>query len=330
MRSFRSLPSREAGFVEPMECLAVAKLPDGPDWVYEIKLDGYRAIAINANGKVNLYSRNRKPLDRQYSHIVEALKDLPENTVIDGEVVALDDGGLPNFNLLQHSRSQASRIRYFVFDLLVYRNRDLRGLPLVERRDILKSALKFASPRICIAEYFEVSAQGMLESTAERGLEGVVAKRKDGRYEAGKRSGSWCKYRLNRGQELVIGGYLPGPHGIDSIIVGYYKESELTYVARVRAGFVPATRRQVFAKLHPLQVPICPFVNLPEAEKGRWGAGLTSEDMKKCVWVQPEAVARIEYLEWTEGDHLRHAKFSGLREDKDARSVAREHGGRHV
>lgn len=327
MRSLRSLPSREAGFIEPMECLAVTKLPDGPEWVYEIKLDGYRALAINANGKLSLYSRERKSFSRQYQHVFDALGDLPQNTVVDGEIVALDDAGRPNFNLLQHSQSQAKRICYFVFDLLIYDNRDLTQLPLVERREILKSKLTLPSPRGRIVEYFEASAEAMLRSAREHGLEGVVAKRKNSRYEAGKRTGAWAKFRLNSGQELVIGGYVPGAHGVDSLIVGYYKGSELVYVARVRNGFVPETRRQVFAKLRPLEVPECSFVNLPEKEKGRWGTGLTADDMQKCVWVHPELVARIEYLEWTEGDRLRHAKFAGLRDDKDARSVIKEHGG---
>ena len=115
MRSLRFLTNREAGFVEPMECLAVTKLPDGPDWVYEIKLDGYRALAINSNGKLSLYSRNRQSFNRQYRHLFDALHELPQNTVVDGEVVALDDDGRPNFNLLQYSQRQASRICYFVF-----------------------------------------------------------------------------------------------------------------------------------------------------------------------------------------------------------------------
>jgi DNA ligase D-like protein (predicted ligase) len=324
MRSLNSLPIREASFVEPMECLAVPKLPGGSDWVYEIKLDGYRALAINSKGKLNLYSRKRKSFNRQYQHIFDALRDLPENTVVDGEIVALDDAGRPNFNLLQHSRSQAPRICYFVFDLLVYQNRDLMQLPLIERREILRQALKFKSPAIRVAQYFETSAETMLQSVREQGLEGVVAKRKDSRYEAGKRSGAWAKYRLNSGQELVIGGYVPGAHGVESIIVGYYKESELIYVARVRNGFVPTTRRQVFGKLRPLIVPDCPFSNLPETHKGRWGTGLTADDMRKCIWVRRELVARIEYLEWTDGDHLRHAKYIGLCEDKDACTVLRE------
>jgi DNA ligase D-like protein (predicted ligase) len=321
------MPDRAAAFIEPMECLAVPKLPDGPEWVYEIKLDGYRALAINSDGNLGLYSRKRKSFHRQYLRIFEALRELPQDTVVDGEIVALDDAGRPNFNLLQHFRAEASRIGYFVFDLLVYQGRDLTQLPLIQRREILRTKLQFQSPLIRIAQYFETSAATMLQSAREQGLEGVVAKRRDSRYEAGKRSGSWAKFRLNAGQELAIGGYVPSPHGLDSIIVGYYKASELIYVAKIRNGFVPATRRQVFAKLQPLVTPNCPFANLPESHKGRWGTGLTAEDMKKCNWVRPELVVRIEYLEWTESDHLRHSKFAGLRDDKDARAVVKEHAG---
>jgi DNA ligase D-like protein (predicted ligase) len=327
MPDLQALSVREAGFIEPMECLAVTQLPEGADWVYEIKLDGYRAVAVNANGKLSLYSRNRKSFNRQYPYIVEALKELPANTVVDGEVVALDEAGRPNFNLLQHSRSAAKNICYFVFDLLVCENRDLTRLSFVERREAMKAVLKFISPRLRIAEHLETMGEEMLRVARELGLEGIVAKRRDGRYEAGRRSGSWAKFRLNNGQELVIGGYIPGAQGVDSIIVGYYRGSELIYVARVRNGFVPATRRLVLGKLRPSTVAICPFVNLPETHKGRWGDGLTADDMKKCVWVRPKVVAQIEYLEWTEGDHLRHSKFAGLREDKDATSVTKEHRG---
>jgi bifunctional non-homologous end joining protein LigD len=192
---------------------------------------------------------------------------LPENTVVDGEIVGLDDSGRPNFNYLQHSRSQAKRIHYFVFDLLICNNRDLRQLPLIERRDVLRAKLKFKSSRVRIAEYFETSVAVILQSAREQGLEGIIAKRKDSRYEAGKRTGAWAKYRLNSGQELVIGDYIPGPYGVDSIIVGYYKESKLIHVARVRNGFVPLTRKQVFARLQPLTMPDCHFANLPKRKK---------------------------------------------------------------
>ena len=321
MKSFSS-----ASFIEPMECLAVPKLPDGSQWVYEIKLDGYRAIAVKSTGNLNLFSRRRNSFNRQYPLVVEALAELPDNTVIDGEIVALDESGRPDFNLLQHYRTEASRIHYFVFDLLVHANRDLTRLPLIERRQILNS-LKFQSSRIRIAEYFETSVENMLSAVRAQSLEGIVAKRKDSQYEAGKRSGSWVKYRLNSGQELVIGGYVPGAQGLDSLIVGYYRGKDLIYVARVRNGFVPASRHEVFEKLRPLVMQNCPFVNLPETHKGRWGEGLTAEDMKKCVWLRPELVAQIEFLEWTESDHLRHSKFIRLGEDKNARSVIKEQAG---
>jgi ATP-dependent DNA ligase len=197
----------------------------------------------------------------------------------------------------------------------------------IERREILIQALKFKSPRIRTVEYFETSVEVILESAREQRLEGVVAKRKDSSYEAGKRTGAWAKFRLNNGQELVVGGYIPGAHGIEAVIMGFYRESKLLYVARVRNGFVPQTRKQVFARLQPLKIADCPFANLPEKEKGRWGTGLTADDMKKCVWVRPEVVAWIEYLEWTDGDHLRHSKYIALRGDKDARKVMKEHAG---
>jgi ATP-dependent DNA ligase len=152
----------------------------------------------------------------------------------------------------------------------------------------------------------------------------VIAKRADSCYQPGKRTGLWTKTRINRAQEFVIGGYIPSHLGIDSIVVGFYKGKDLHYAARVRAGFVPATRRQVLEELKRLQSARCPFVNLPEKTAGRWGEGFTAEKMKEAQWIKPEAVAIIEFLEWTGGDHLRHAKFIGLRDDKDPRKVVQE------
>src|SRR6266576_895349 len=322
-----TLPKRKAEFIQPMECLPVTKLNDAAQWTFEIKLDGYRAIAVKSSQTINLFSRRGKSFNSQYPYLVEALAELPEGTVVDGEVVALDAAGRPNFNLLQQSRSGASRICYFIFDLLVYNDRDLTRLPLGERRELMKSVLKLRSPRIRISEQFETSENDMLAAVREQKLEGVVAKRKDSLYEAGKRSGSWIKYRVNRGQELVIGGYIPGPHGFDSLIVGYYQDKDLMYVARVRNGFVPALRRQVFERIRHLTSPVMPFANLPDEHASRWGENLTAEKMRECVWLRPEAVAQIEFLEWTEADRLRHSKFAGLREDKSARLVVKEHVG---
>ena len=143
-----SPPRREAAFIEPMECALVPNVPDGSQWVYEIKLDGYRAVAVKSAHKLALFSRRRKSFNRQFPYIADALGDLPDSTVIDGEIVALDESGHPNFNMLQSFRATASHIHHFVFDLLVYQNRDLTRLPLIERRGIMQSALRFRTPRI--------------------------------------------------------------------------------------------------------------------------------------------------------------------------------------
>jgi bifunctional non-homologous end joining protein LigD len=318
-----SLPKRQATFIEPMECALVSKLPEGSDWTYEVKLDGYRAIGVKSSHEAIIYSRNGKNFNRRYPYLAEALDDLPSETVVDGEIVALDDSGRPDFHRLQHFGAQAARIHYFVFDLLVSNGRDLTKLPLSERREHL-AALKLRSPRIRISEQFDIPSADMVSAVRQQQLEGVVAKRKSSLYQAGKRTGSWVKMRLNRGQEFVVGGFIPGPHGVDSIIVGHYRGNDLVYVARVRNGFVSATRRMVYEKLKLLIINKCPFVNLPETGRARWGELLDVDKMKKCVWVRPELVAVIEFLEWTEGDRLRHFTFVGLRDDKNPREVVKE------
>src|SRR6266403_181335 len=138
-RRLELLPKTEASFVEPMECLSVSKLPEGLEWLWQIKLDGYRALAVKAGNGVTLFSRRRKSLTRQFPYIVEALAGLPAGTVVDGEVVAIDESGRPNFNLLQNFRAESSRIEYYIFDLLCWKDRDLTRVPLVERRALLKS-----------------------------------------------------------------------------------------------------------------------------------------------------------------------------------------------
>ena len=188
VRNLASLPKAKAAFIEPMDCAPVSKLPDGPQWLFEIKLDGYRAIATKADGRVNLFSRRRKPVDHHYPLIVEALGELPEGTVVDGEIVALNDSGRPDFNLLQNFRSEASRIHYFIFDLLICQDRDLTRLPLSARRKLMKSHLKLPSGRVRIAEQFEASANDMLAAVRQQKLEGVIGKRKDSLYEPGKRT----------------------------------------------------------------------------------------------------------------------------------------------
>jgi len=246
-----SLPRTEASFIEPMECLSVSKLPESNQWIWEVKLDGYRVLAVKSGTGVTLFSRRRKSLNRQFPYIVEALADLPEVTVVDGELVAINDSGRPDFNLLQNFRAEASRIHYYVFDLLCWGDRHLTRLRLIERRALLKSLFVVRDKRIRTSEYVEAPPKDLLAAVREQGLEGIIGKQKDSHYQPGKRSGAWIKHRVNRGQEFVIGGYFPGPHGFDSLIVGYYDGDKLLYVARTRNGFVPASRRRVFSKRCP-------------------------------------------------------------------------------
>lgn len=314
---------RAAGFIEAMECLPVTKIPEGPEWTYELKLDGYRLEVVRTNGRTTLYSRRKNILNEKFHYIASALDSLPEGTILDGELVALGSDGRPDFNLLQNFRSAASRIVYYPFDILMLRNRDLTGLPLSERREILQSIL-VPEENVTLSEVSNQTATQMLAFVRQHGLEGVVAKRADSIYQPGLRTGLWVKHRINLGQEFVIGGYIPGSRGVDSLVVGFYRGKDLYYAARVRAGFVPATRGQVHEKIKGLQTTRCPFVNLPEKQAGRWGQGFTAEKMKECVWLRPEMLAQIEFLEWTGADHLRHTKFIALRDDKDPRKVVRE------
>jgi len=257
----KSLPKKTAAFVEPMDCLAVSKLPESANWAWEIKIDGDRAIAVKTDDRINLYSRTANSFNSKFDYIVDALSDMPTGTVLDGELVAIDDHGRPNFNLLQNFRTGARHIQYYVFDLPCLNNRDTTKLKLAERRELLKT-LFFKDRRIKIIDYIEAEAVELLRAVREQRLEGVVGKRKDSLYEPGARSGSWIKHRVNLGQEFVIGGFTPGLHGLDAIVVGYYRGKELVCVARTRNGFVPASRRHLFEKLKPLVISNCPFANL--------------------------------------------------------------------
>jgi len=323
LSALQEMQKSGAAFIETMDCLPVSKLPEGPEWTYELKLDGYRLEAVRGEKVITLYSRRRKVLNGRFGHIAKALEHLPAGTVVDGEIVALGPNGHADFYLLQKFRSAESQIIYYVFDILVHENRNLIRLPLSERRRILGQIVK-PNQHVALSAVSDRSAAEMLKFAKTHGVEGLIAKRADSVYQPGRRTGLWMKYRINLGQEFVVGGYIPGHLGVDSVVVGFYRGKELVYAARVRAGFVPRIRREVFEKIRHLKIAKCPFVNLPEAEPGRWGQGLTAEKMKECIWVRPVTVVRIDFLEWTGANHLRHAKFVALRDDKDPRTVVKE------
>ena len=308
-----------------MLLLRTDSLPSGGQWVYELKLDGYRAIAFKRNGDVRLRSRNDHDFNGRYPAVVKALGNLPDNTVIDGEIVAFDEEGRPSFNALQNYGSAAAPVVYYVFDVVVLSGIDLRREPLQMRRERLeKKVLPKLPEPVRYSAPLNAELPVLIQSVKAHGFEGLVAKRRNSFYEPGLRSGAWMKMRVNRGQEFVIGGYTRGTKTFDALVFGYYKGGKLIYVARTRSGFTPASRAQLFRRFKGLEVVDCPFVNLPEERSGRWGQGLTKAKMAECQWLKPVLVGQFEFLEWTADDHLRHSKFVGLREDKNAKDVRRE------
>jgi bifunctional non-homologous end joining protein LigD len=306
-----------------MECLPVARLPEGEEWIYELKLDGYRAQAIRDSKGIRLLSRNGKDLTKKYPPLVNGLNDaIPADTALDGELVAFDDAGLPSFNALQNA-TRDTNVVFFAFDVLVSEGKDVKMLPLRARKEVLSRTFH-SNAHAQLSEHFGGSLTKFIKGVKRISGEGIVAKRLDTQYQPGRRSGSWSKKRINIGQEFVIGGFTPGSNGIDALVVGYYESGQLIYAARVRAGLVPASRRELYGLLKPHIVKTCPFANLPEATSGRWGQGLTAAKMKECIWVKPRLVANFEFLEWTESNHVRHIKFVALRSDKDPLTVVRE------
>jgi bifunctional non-homologous end joining protein LigD len=281
---------------------------------------------MKAGGGVRLRSRNDKDFNARYPGIVRGLAGLPHETLVDGEIVALDGEGRPSFNALQNFGS--STIFYYLFDVLVLGGREVMAEPLSVRRELLEyDVLPHLVEPVRHSPVLDARLPDLIESVRAQGLEGLVAKRLDSRYESGQRSGAWQKMRVNRGQEFVIGGYTHGPRTFDALVFGYFQDDDLIYAGRTRSGFTPAVREQLQRRFRGLEIADCPFANLPEAKSGRWGQGLTAEKMRECRWLKPEMVGQFEFVEWTPDGHLRHAQFIGLREDKGARHVGRHNTG---
>jgi bifunctional non-homologous end joining protein LigD len=313
-----------ARFFEPMLCRAVNELPQGPAWSYELKFDGYRGLGLRTEGRSHLFSRNGRDFTERFPTVTRALEKLPDETLIDGEIVAFDRNGRASFNQLQN-HARTAHIVFYAFDLLVLAGEDVRRLPLEERRDTLRCQLMpKLGDLIRYSETFDVPAAELVEAVRAQGLEGVVAKRRNSPYRSGDRCGDWLKLRLNHGQEFVIGGYMPSAGSFDSLLVGIFSDRALMFAARVRAGFDAALKRLLFEQFPKIATTACPFRNLPERTKGRWGDGLTAQDMQNCRWLKPRLVAVLEFLEWTPTNHLRHPKFVALRTDRDPRGVVRE------
>jgi bifunctional non-homologous end joining protein LigD len=323
------LPKRKSGFVAPMKAASRDELPKGLDWIYELKFDGVRALAIKKARGVELISRNAKDFSGNYPGVLDALKALPcREAVLDGEIVALDATGKSSFQLLQSANLPGETnppIFYYVFDLIQLDGRDLTGLPLFRRKAAAQAMVATVSGPIRFSAGIQSDPDRLIKELKRRGLEGVIAKRTESKYEIGARSGAWVKFKWTCQQEFVIGGYTE-PRGartyFGAVLVGFYERGKLRFASKVGTGFDQRLLKSLHEKFQKLRRPDCPFVNLPE--KGSSSGGVTMAEMKRCTWVEPKLVCQVRFTEWTRDDHLRQPAFLGLREDKRPKEVGRE------
>jgi DNA ligase D-like protein (predicted ligase) len=304
-------------FVEPMECKPVHKLPEGVNWQHEIKFDGYRAIAVRQHGEVSLFSRRGNSFNRDYPETVAALGSLRAKTfILDGELVALDENGRPSFSLLQNAKGKPVPVVFYVFDLLNLDDENLMNWPLRKRRQELEQAFPKWPPLVQLSPLLTGSMKAITAQVRKFEFEGIVAKLADSLYSPGEEPGTWLKKKMQRSEDFIVGGFIPGAQGVDQLVVGVRRDDKLHFVDSVKNGFVPTTRRKVQGAIGKLVTRECPFVNLPEKKRPH---AMDREKMETVRWVKPKIVAEIAFNEWTPSGHLRHSKFLRLRQPGDIR-----------
>jgi bifunctional non-homologous end joining protein LigD len=317
----RGRKSRLADFVAPQLATLVDRVPQGDDWLHEIKFDGYRILCRISNGEVSLITRNRQDWTERLSFLAEAAAELPvEQALLDGEVVALNENGTTNFQLLQNSLSAhtSDNLAYYVFDLLHLNGNDLMPLPLLTRKETLAEILKAksASSAIRYSEHWLGNGDHLYDEACRSGLEGVISKKAYEPYRSG-RGRDWVKTKCVQNQEFVIGGFTDpagSRAGLGALLVGVHDErGRLVYAGKVGTGFNRQSLTELRKRLDPLVSKVSPFVNPPR------GA-----DARGVHWVKPELIGAVSFAEWTSDNMLRHPSFQGLREDKPPVAITRE------
>jgi bifunctional non-homologous end joining protein LigD len=313
-----------------MKAKLLESMPSGGGWIYEIKFDGYRALALRGGSETRVLSRNEKDLGIKFPEVKDSIAALDiHDAIIDGEIVALDEKGRSSFQLLQSFDMGQVRppIAFYAFDLLQLNGKDLQGLPIEERKSKLEELLKEPPGVLRYSASFTKDIPELLDRARTLGLEGLIGKRGGSRYEAGKRSGAWIKIKLHLEQEFVIGGYTE-PEGsrkyFGALLVGFFEGKNLKFAGRVGTGFSEKLLSTLFSELNKIKIEGCPFFNLPAAGRNRWDQGLTASEMRRCHWVKPMMICQIKFTEWTRDDRLRQPVFLGIREDKNANEVVRE------
>ena len=318
-RKARSSPLPD--FIKPALATLVDDVPDGDDWLYEIKFDGYRALAAASGDDVRIYTRNALDWTAKYPRIVKAIASMDlDGALLDGEIVVVDDQGRSDFGSLQRAlKGEGGSLSYFVFDLLALGGKSLRGLPLVERKAALEKLLGKAGKTgpVYYTDHIEGEGQAMFDALCGRGFEGIIAKRGRARYVSGRGHG-WLKIKCGAAQEFVIVGWSPSTksRAFSSVLLAVNENGALRYAGKVGSGFSEDELEDLSRR----------FVKL--ARKTPALEGLPADVRRTSHWVKPELVANIEFAEFTSDGLVRQGRFIGLREDKPASAVVRERPGK--
>lgn len=301
--------------IKPMLATLIDEPFDDRDWLFEMKWDGYRALAYVEKRKVELLSRNQNSFNQLFPSIIDELKKASEDILLDGEVVILDKEGRSQFQLMQnYQRTRQGNLFYFVFDLLFYRGYDLRSLPLNQRKELLKSFIASQNfERVRFSDFIDDKGKALFREASKHDLEGVIGKKKHSSYISG-RSREWVKIKTHLRQEAVIGGFT-APRGsrkkLGALLIGVYEGDKLHYIGHVGGGFNARSLEDVYQKLLPLIQEKSPFIKPPKPNNS-------------VNWVKPRLVCEISFSEWTDEGIARQPIFEGLRVDKKPKSITRE------
>lgn len=309
----------------PMLATLVDRPFDAPGWQYEIKWDGYRALAFMNEGVVDLKSRNDKSFNEKFYPIFQSLQQWELNAVLDGEIVVVNDEGLSDFGALQNWRSEADGdLLYYVFDILWLEGKDLTALPLRERKEILLSVIP-KGDQIRVSDSFETTGIAFFDAARQMGLEGIIAKKVDSPYQPGVRNQDWLKIKTNKRQEVVIGGFTNNDGSskpFSALLVGVFDNGELHYTGKIGTGFTSKLQKELLDRFKPLITSRTPFTSLPDINKP--SRFRPNPPKAKATWLKPELVCEVSFTELTTDGVMRHPSFEGLRIDKPAVEVKLE------
>jgi bifunctional non-homologous end joining protein LigD len=311
--------------IEPMLATLVDKPIDDNRWLYEIKWDGYRAVAFMNKNELELKSRNNKSFNEKFYPVYAALKKWNINAVVDGEVVVVKENGMADFGALQNWRSEADgELLYYVFDILWYDGYDVKELPLTERRAILKKIAPENS-LIQVSKDFDTSGTDFLAAAKKMGLEGIMAKKKDSTYEIGRRTGNWLKIKSNRRQEVVIGGFTKNDDTskpFSALLVGVFEKGKFVYTGKIGTGFNIKSQKEMLAQFEPLIIDKPAFDEKPDINKP--SRFRPNPPHATATWLKPQLICEVSYTEMTSDGVMRHPSFEGMRDDKNAKEVVLE------